>query len=78
MIYEALTAGVATGVLDVPARGNGRVVTGLRRLEAAGQVTGFRDWAAGKPLSQPGQIFDEANRCARWICERWGMPSRQA
>jgi mitochondrial fission protein ELM1 len=26
MVYEALTAGVATGVLDVPARGRGRVV----------------------------------------------------
>jgi mitochondrial fission protein ELM1 len=78
MVYEALTAGVATGVLDVPARGNSRVVEGLRRLEAAGLVTGFRAWAAGKPLLRPDRVFDEANRCARWICARWGMPPRQA
>jgi uncharacterized protein len=78
MVYEALTAGVATGLLDVPARGRDRVVEGIRRLAAAGQVTGFGDWAAGKPLHQPGEIFDEANRCARWICEQWGPSSSRS
>jgi mitochondrial fission protein ELM1 len=71
MVYEALTAGVATGLLNVPARGSGRVVEGIRRLVAAGQVTGFSEWAAGKPLQPPGEIFDEANRSARWICAQW-------
>lgn len=75
MLYEALTAGIATGVLELPARGHSRVLEGLRRLEATGQVTGFADWAAGNPLLPPGQVFDEANRIARRICEQWGAPS---
>jgi mitochondrial fission protein ELM1 len=75
MVYEALTAGVATGLLEVPARGRGRVVEGIRRLAAAGQVTGFDDWVAGKPLHPPGQDYDEASRAARWICAHWGLPS---
>ena len=75
MVYEALTAGVATGLLEVPAHGNGRVVEGIRRLAASGQVTGFGDWVAGKPLQPPGDSFDEANRSARWICEQWGASS---
>ena len=78
MVYEALTAGVATGLLEVPARGRGRVVEGIRRLAAAGQVTGFEDWAAGTPLQPPGVIFDEANRSARWICEQWGLSSSRS
>jgi uncharacterized protein len=75
MVYEALTAGVATGLLEVPARGRGRVVEGIRRLADAGQVTGFRAWAVGKPLQQPAERFDEANRCARLICGQWGSSS---
>jgi mitochondrial fission protein ELM1 len=75
MVYEALTAGVATGLLDVPARRRGRVVEGIRRLAAAGQVTCFGDWLAGTPLQPPAEIFDEANRSARWICAQWGVSS---
>jgi mitochondrial fission protein ELM1 len=78
MVYEALTAGVATGVLDVPARGNTRLVKGVRRLQATGQVTGFSDWQAGKPLRPAPQGFDEATRCARWICGEWGVPPCEA
>jgi mitochondrial fission protein ELM1 len=75
MVYEALTAGVATGLLEVPAHGRNRVVEGIRRLAATGQVTGFGDWVAGKSLQEPGEFFDEANRSARWICEQWGSSS---
>jgi mitochondrial fission protein ELM1 len=75
MVYEALTAGVATGVLEVPARGRGRVVEGIRRLAGAGQVTRFGDWADGKPLHPPGEVYEEADRCARWICAQWGASS---
>jgi len=77
MVYEALTAGVATGLLELPARGRDRVAAGIRRLAAAGQVTRFRDWAAGRSLHAPGEVFDEANRCAAWICAHWGATSRR-
>jgi hypothetical protein len=62
-------------VLEVPARGRGRVVEGIRRLATAGQVTRFVDWVAGKPLQPPGQDYEEANRAARWIRAHWGSPS---
>ena len=78
MVYEALTAGVATGLLEVPARRRNRVVEGIRRLAATGQLTGFGDWVAGKPLQEPGECFDEANRSARWICEKWGSTSSRS
>jgi len=64
-------------LLEVPARGRSRVVEGLRHLAAAGQVTGFGDWTAGTSLQPPGEIFDEANRSARWICEQWGASSNR-
>jgi mitochondrial fission protein ELM1 len=75
MVYEALTAGVATGLLEVPARGRDRVAAGIRRLAATGQVTPFGDWAAGRFLQPPAEVFDEANRCAEWIGAHWGSAS---
>lgn len=72
MVYEALTAGVAVGLLAIPPRKHSRVVRGVRQLEAAQQVTTFRDWCGGRPLKRPQQTFDEASRAARWICDRWG------
>jgi mitochondrial fission protein ELM1 len=75
MVYEALTAGVATGLLEVPARGRARVIDAMRQLARTGQVTRFGDWRAGQPLQAPADRFDEANRCAEWICARWGPES---
>jgi len=72
MVYEALTAGVPTGLLALPVRRSGRVVRGVRQLEASRQVTAFRDWCCGSPLLRPQERFDEANRSAQWICDRWG------
>jgi mitochondrial fission protein ELM1 len=71
MLYEALTAGVACGLLPVPARGVSRVQRGVQRLLADGMLSTFADWQAGRPLLPPAQPLDEARRCARWIVERW-------
>lgn len=71
MLYEALTAGAACGVLPVPIAGSSRVSEGLHRLLSDGVVTGFEDWQHGRPLQPPPQPFDEAARCARLIVERW-------
>lgn len=75
MVYEALTAGVPVGLLDVPPRRNSRVVRGLQQLVSERQVMPFGEWVAGKPLQRPGQDFNAAERAARWICERWGTAS---
>jgi mitochondrial fission protein ELM1 len=71
MLYEALTSGLPTGVLELPPRRAGRVGRGVRGLIRAGEVTPFQAWIAGCPLRRSDRIFDEANRCADWICARW-------
>ncbi len=71
MVYEALTAGAAVGVLDVPVKRTNRIQRGLAQLAAEGWVTRFADWLPGQPLQRPPQTFNEAQRCARWIIERW-------
>lgn len=71
MLYEALTAGLPTGVLELPARRDGRVVRGVRQLVRMQQVTPFNEWIRGCPLRRPDRIYDEADRCADWICTHW-------
>jgi uncharacterized protein len=71
MVYEALTAGAAVGVLATPCRRPSRVSRGLERLTAEDWVTPFADWRPGRMLHRPPGIFNEAARCARWIVERW-------
>lgn len=71
MLYEALTAGAACGLLEVPSRRRGRVRAGVERLLAEGRVTAYADWARGRPLTAAEQPLDEAGRCADWILDRW-------
>ena len=71
MVYEALTAGCAVGVLRLPRIKEGRVTRGLDRLLADGTVVDFEAWRGGREPTPPAEPFDEAARCARWIVERW-------
>ena len=71
MVYEALTAGAAVGVLEVPRKRSSRISRGLDKLAGAGWVTPFADWQRQPCLKRPSQTFNEAERCARWIVERW-------
>lgn len=71
MVYEALTAGCATGVLAVPARRASRVTRGVEALARDGLVTTFARWQAGAGLVAPAQPFNEAARVADRIAERW-------
>lgn len=71
MVYEALTAGSAVGVLEIPHKRSSRVSRGLEQLVAEGWVTFFTDWSQERRLHRPPQIFNEAERCARWIIDRW-------
>ncbi len=71
MVYEALSAQAAVGVLKVPVLRRGRVAGGVERLCEQGWVTTWEDWRAGHvphPVSPP---LAEAERCAQWIEERW-------
>ncbi len=71
MIYEALTAGAKVGVLTVPQLRPNRISRGLDRLIQAGWLTAFADGQQCRHLQRPPGIFNEAERCARWISERW-------
>jgi uncharacterized protein len=71
MVYEALTANAATGVLSVPAKRESRIVRGIAALRRDGLVTGFADWQRGRKLAPPAAPFNEAARVAAWIGEKW-------
>lgn len=71
MVYEALSAGAAVGVLEVPATGASRVQRGLQGLIAAGWVTPYHAYSVEHGLTRPAGSFDEAQRCAAWMVEQW-------
>ncbi|MDG4552673.1 MAG: mitochondrial fission ELM1 family protein [Candidatus Competibacter sp.] len=71
MVYEALTAGAAVGVLEVPRKRSSRISRGLDKLAGEGWITPFADWQRHPCLKRPTQTFNEAERCARWIAARW-------
>jgi mitochondrial fission protein ELM1 len=70
MVYESLTAGVPTGLFDLPDGGQGRVVQGVRRLLDDGLAMSFADRAG---LDEGGQRpgLWEAERAARWLVARF-------
>lgn len=71
MVYEALTAGCAVGLFDLPAQNHSRVATGVESLVARGLCTRFRDHDRaldrGDELQIPDQAFAEADRLAERI-----------
>jgi mitochondrial fission protein ELM1 len=71
MMYEALTANAATGVLSVPAKRASRIARGVAALTRDGLVTSFADWQRGTKLAPPAAPFNEAARVAAWIGEKW-------
>lgn len=66
LIYQALTAGAAVGVLSFPRRKLDREVAALEGL-----VVFFPEWQAGTALHAPQPPFDESARCAAEIFQRW-------
>lgn len=72
MLYEALTAGAATGLLSMPRRHKRASKRNLGDgLVAQGLVTSFDAWDKGASLSPPAAPLDEAGRCADWILHEW-------
>lgn len=71
MIYEALTAGAAVGLIEVPAQDDDRIAGGIQSLVDTDLVTSFSHWRAGAELRAPKQAFSEASRVAREIVQRF-------
>ena len=66
VIYQALTAGAAIGVLNIPRRKPNRELQALEGL-----VVFFPAWQAGTSLHAPQPPFNESERCATEIFRRW-------
>ncbi|MCB1776509.1 MAG: mitochondrial fission ELM1 family protein [Candidatus Competibacteraceae bacterium] len=71
MVYEALTSGAAVGVLDVPRKRSSRISRGLEQLAVEGWVIFFSDGSRTHAWRRPPETFNEAERSARWIIDRW-------
>ena len=72
MLYEALTARAATGLLSMPSRDAGASKRNLGGgLLAEGLVTSFEDWEKGATLEPPAEPLDESGRCAEWMLHEW-------
>lgn len=69
MIYEALTAGAAVGVLEIPAKRKDRITSMVDDLAARGMITPYAEWRAGTE-PQAGPPLAEAARCAAIILTR--------
>ena len=69
MLFEALTAGCAVGVLAVPARRADRITAIADGLVAEGRVSSLKQWLARGRLSTPPPLA-EAARCAALLNAR--------
>lgn len=73
MIFEALSAGSATGILELPLLRHGRVSAAVSDLCLRGMATSFGEWQRGRKLVPPVTPLQEADRCAaeivRWLQE---------
>ena len=71
MLYEALTSGASTGVLDVPWTSSGKLRKGVDLLIQNKMVTPFSEWSPGVTLAGPSKPLHEAQRVADWMIEEW-------
>jgi mitochondrial fission protein ELM1 len=76
MIYEALSAGRAVGVIDVPARRSSRITRLVQDLDVRRLVTCYRRWQSGEPLANNTPLA-EASRCAKLIVSRLNRSTRR-
>ncbi|MFK7830358.1 MAG: mitochondrial fission ELM1 family protein [Congregibacter sp.] len=70
MVYEALTAGCAVGVFDLPSREGSRVAAAIADLGQRGLLSTFSELTPSAALTPPRVRFAEAERCATRILER--------
>lgn len=75
MVYEALTARTAVGILSMPKKRENRVARGVEQLIQAKLLARFDFKAQYKQLMHPVSGFTEADRCADWILNAWEQPS---
>lgn len=75
MVYEALTAQTAVGLLNMPIKRENRVSHGMNTLIDDGHIVRFDSLGLYKKQLRPVVGFIESNRCANWILHHWLEPS---
>jgi mitochondrial fission protein ELM1 len=76
MVYEALTAGVRVGLLEVPTKGKrSRVVGGVASLVDSGRVVSYSNPLPDLAGCKPSDKFNEAKRCATAILQKFNSLS---
>ncbi len=70
MIYEAVTAGAAVGLLELQSTAHSRLAGSLPHLTQSGLATLYSDWIRGNKLSRPKLPFSEADRCSALVVSR--------
>jgi hypothetical protein len=71
MVYEALTAGCRVGLLELAPCPDSHLASDMAHLIEAGWVKPIARWRRDRALAPAPTGFNEAERCARLILERW-------
>lgn len=72
MVYQALTAGCAVGLFDLPAPPASRVRRGLSILVDQGLLIDWQGFQQGHTPQPPAPPFREADAAAAWLATRLG------
>ncbi|TCO77558.1 mitochondrial fission ELM1 family protein [Chromatocurvus halotolerans] len=74
MVYEALSAGTATGLLALPTVRAGRLQHGMENLHRRNMINLLDPILAGQSPQRPAQPLQEAARAADWLLQK--LPER--
>lgn len=70
MVYEALSAGTATGLLALPTARAGRLQRGMETLHRRNMINLLDPILAGHSPQRPTQPLQEADRAADWLLQK--------
>lgn len=76
MVYEALTAQVAVGLLNMPIKQDSRVTRGVQKLIQQGYVVRFDFLQVYQHKLKAAVGFIESGRCSRWVLNSWMQPNQ--
>lgn len=75
MVYEALTAQVAVGLINLSAKGKSRVSRGMEKLIDRQLVTRYDPYGLYRQYMRPVLGFNEASRCSDALLTYFNQPS---
>lgn len=70
MVYEALSAGTATGLLVLPSVRAGRLQRGVENLHRRKMINLLEPILAGQSPQRPARPLQEADRAADWLLQK--------